>query len=154
MARDGFWALVHATRRQDWDRYESADCEPHEAAITAALGKLPPQEIIAFYRILDELVWREAYSWDLWAASYQLNGGSSDDTFLYFRLWLVGQGRLAFEAAIRDPDSLADLPVIQEGCGSFSGTSCSGCEGERRGGAPPAARLRAGPRPGLPAGCR
>jgi hypothetical protein len=128
MDRDGFWALIHATRRQDWDRYESADCEPHVAAITAALGKLPPQEIIAFYRILDELVWREAYSWELWAASYQLNGGSSDDTFLYFRLWLVGQGRMAFEAATRDPDSLADLPFIQELAVRSPGDLCLDCE--------------------------
>jgi hypothetical protein len=35
----------------------------------------------------------DAYRWDLWGLAYQLNGGCSDDGFVYFRCWLLGQGR-------------------------------------------------------------
>jgi hypothetical protein len=38
-----------------------------------------------------------------------LNGGASDDGFEYFQRWLISKGREVFEAAVADPDSLADL---------------------------------------------
>jgi hypothetical protein len=38
--------------------------------------------------------------------AYQLNGGCSDDCFVYFRCWLLAQGRASWEAALGDPDSL------------------------------------------------
>ena len=51
----------------------------------------------------------DAYTWDLWGAAYLINGGCSDDGFAYFRSWLISRGRAAYEEAVRDPDSLADL---------------------------------------------
>lgn len=53
-----------------------------------------------------------AYRWDLWAAAYIINGGCSDDGFRYFRDWLISEGRSVFEKALKDPDSLADLPHV------------------------------------------
>src|SRR5205807_9971881 len=50
-----------------------------------------------------------ACSWDLWGAAYLINGGCSDDGFDYFRAWLISRGRTVYEAAIKDPDSLAGL---------------------------------------------
>jgi hypothetical protein len=38
-----------------------------------------------------------------------MNGGCSDDGFDYFRGWLISQGRTVFEAALENPDSLADV---------------------------------------------
>lgn len=55
-----------------------------------------------------------AYSWRLWGAAYVINGGCSDDCFDYFRGWLVMQGSAVFKAAIRDPDSLADYPYLEQ----------------------------------------
>jgi hypothetical protein len=52
-----------------------------------------------------------SYRWDLWAAGYLINGGCSDDGFDYFRGWLITQGRQIWEAAIADPDSLADVAL-------------------------------------------
>lgn len=34
----------------------------------------------------------------------------SDDSFIDFRAWLVGQGKAVYMAALKDPDSLADAP--------------------------------------------
>lgn len=55
-----------------------------------------------------------AYDWKLWAAAYVLNGGCSDDAFSDFRASLISRGRVAFESALADPDSLADTEPGQE----------------------------------------
>ena len=51
----------------------------------------------------------EAYRWDLWAAAYLIQGGCSDDGFEYFCDWLISLGKHRFEAALRNPDSLAEV---------------------------------------------
>ena len=38
-----------------------------------------------------------------------MNGGCSDDGFLYFRAWLISEGRAVFEEAQANPDSLARI---------------------------------------------
>jgi len=71
------------------------------------LASLSNDEMIAF--IADYQKYHaEAYRWDLWGAAYLINGGCSDDGFIDFRDWLVARGRAVYEAAILDPDSLAD----------------------------------------------
>ena len=52
---------------------------------------------------------RRANRHDLWRVANLANGGASHDGFYYFRLWLVGMGKQVFEAALADPDSLADV---------------------------------------------
>ena len=36
-----------------------------------------------------------------------MNGGCSDDSFDYFRGWLIAQGKQVYEQALRDPETLA-----------------------------------------------
>ena len=43
------------------------------------------------------------------AASLFIDGGCSDDSFYYFRAWLVYQGKEIYLSALKDPDSLADI---------------------------------------------
>ena len=106
---DGFWAIVEAARAEaDEDWYEVPEI------VTDALSRLPLADIADFAQIQDELEWA-AYREDLWTASWLINAGfSSDDGFLYFRDWMLVQGRAAFEAALADPDSLADVPGVLE----------------------------------------
>ena len=44
--------------------------------------------------------------WRLWAAGYVIACGMSDDSFHYFRSWILGKGRDVFEVAMKDPDEL------------------------------------------------
>jgi len=44
--------------------------------------------------------------WDVWGAGYVIAGGMSDDSFHYFRSWLIGKGRDAVEQALADSDGL------------------------------------------------
>jgi len=77
------------------------------------LNDLSPDEIIEFDNIYRELA-NEAYNWKLWAAAYIVNGGCSDDCFMDFRGWLIGQGEEIYTKALADPDSLAELDNLEE----------------------------------------
>jgi hypothetical protein len=96
-----------------WDIVEAARAngdEPHVIAerVRADLAARPADEIYSYLEQQAALM-QQSYTWDLWGAAYVANGGCSDDGFDYFRGWLIAQGQAAFERALRDPDSLADL---------------------------------------------
>jgi hypothetical protein len=91
----------------------AGDCDQHAARLVAALAELPVAEILAYQHLHDQLM-AESYHSDLWGAAYLLNFGCSDDGFDYFRGWLLAQGRAIWEAALQDPDGLAELPQVRE----------------------------------------
>lgn len=98
-----FWRLIGDSKAQS-----GSECEAQAASLLRLLSRLPGKEIIAFEAVFNTLRQR-AYKWDLWGAAYIINGGASDDSFEYFRWWLIGQGEQTYETALRDPDSLADI---------------------------------------------
>jgi hypothetical protein len=106
MTDDEFWQLIDKTRA-------AGDPELQATALEDALSRLTPKEIVAF----EQIFWRlhaRAYHYALWGAAYVLNGGCSDDSFSYFRNWLIGRGRDVYERALTDPDSLADFVGVSE----------------------------------------
>jgi len=101
-----FWQLTADTRAE-----ADNNTERQSELLEERLRRLPPEQIAEFERIrhgLDE----QAYSWDLWGAAYVIEDGCSDDCFRDFRAYLISLGRGPFEAAMRDPDSIA--PVVQD----------------------------------------
>ncbi|MCR3730063.1 hypothetical protein FHS35_006948 [Streptomyces umbrinus] len=98
-----FWELVDATR-------EAAEGDPEEQAdlLVERLVQLDPEMVLDFARHF-EARYNRAYMWDLWGAAWILLDGASDDAFDFFRCWLIGQGREVYEAAVHDPDKLAEL---------------------------------------------
>ena len=105
MDRSEFWSIIERSSPAS-----TADRDTRLARLEEALARLPVPEVVAFDALFHELRCR-AYTWDLWAAAYLLNGGCSDDGFMDFRSWLVSLGRTRFERALLDADSLADVPV-------------------------------------------
>jgi hypothetical protein len=99
MDENGFWDVVELSRADSQDE--------QEAKLRSILKKLPIGEVLAFDRIFNTMRFK-AYTWDLWAAAYIINGGCSDDGFEYFRCALIAAGREHYEAALRDAESLAD----------------------------------------------
>ena len=71
------------------------------------MKKLSRDQIVAFDNDFHRAS-AAAYRWDLWGAAYVINGGCSDDGFMDFRSWLIAQGRAVYDAAMADPESLAD----------------------------------------------
>ena len=104
---DAFWQLIadsleHAPGRAAREHY-----------LEGRLAALTPDGIVAFQAFLDQACDR-AFTWELVGAATRIFGGwCSDDGFEYFRLWLIGRGRVTFERAITMPDSLATVPAIQ-----------------------------------------
>ena len=97
---DQFWKVIELSRADDQDA--------QLAKLKAELGQLTPAQISQFAATMDYLL-NDSYSWDLWGAAYVTMCGASDDSFEYFRVWMIAQGRDFFEQAQRDPDMLADL---------------------------------------------
>ena len=95
-----FWKLIESAYRDD-------EAE-HFEALKESLAPLTVEELLAFQARFDELI-DAARRIDLWGAAYLINGGCSDDGFHDFRVWLVGRGRHPYEAALKHPDSLADI---------------------------------------------
>jgi hypothetical protein len=102
----GFWQLTSQTRAA-----ADNDTGRQSELMEERLSRLPASQIVDFERNrhrLDE----DAYTWDLWGAAYVIEDGCSDDCFRDFRAYLISLGRGPYEAALRDPDSLAS--VVQD----------------------------------------
>ena len=103
-----FWEIVGMAKEKAGDDWES-----RPDALKNLLLKLPPEEICRFdVDYHKKLI--EAYRWDLWGAAYLINGGCSDDGFDYFRDFLISEGREVYEAALKNPDSLAELGDMED----------------------------------------
>lgn len=104
-AGDPFWSIIERTRGPGG---QDAQAE----RLLRILWEFPPAEVRTFAKEYQENSQR-AYDWDLWAAAYLINGGCSDDCFAYFRDWLIGQGEVTFEGALRNPETL--VAVLERG---------------------------------------
>ena len=105
--KDTFWALIaqakeHPGGPSEWLMERLMDLGPEQAKKF--------DDIACAYTSL-------AYQYGLWtAASVMERGGCTDDGFTDFRGWLIAQGRDVYMAALKDPDSLADVPVYGDCC--------------------------------------
>jgi hypothetical protein len=103
MVESKFWEIIKTSKSNSKGNYEKQQIE-----LNKELSKLTAIEILEFdnqFRTLRG----QAYTWDLWAAAYIMNGGCSDDCFSDFRGWLIGQGKEIFENGMQNPESLVEL---------------------------------------------
>ena len=102
--KDTFWALIQEAKDacgQDndaWAKY-----------MIDRLAGLGPEQSLMFLNYMD--AYKDlSYRYGLWdAAKIFREDGCSDDSFSYFRSWLIVQGKDVYMAALADPDSLADV---------------------------------------------
>lgn len=101
LSESSFWNII------DHSLKNSQNFEEQDDYLYAALEKLSIDELVAFrYYIVKFEV--QAYSSNLWATAYLIKGGCSDDTFEYFRYWLISRGEKVFKQALVNPDTLCD----------------------------------------------
>ena len=108
MDDDRFWAFIGAARDAAGE-----DVEDRVSGLEQVLLNHHPDEVAEFRQKYDEMLVR-SYRRDLWGAACVIGGGCSDDGFRYFRDWLISEGEAVFEAALADPDSLADVAQDDE----------------------------------------
>ncbi|XGV97337.1 MAG: DUF4240 domain-containing protein [Leptolyngbya sp. BL-A-14] len=103
MTEDQFWELIARSREHGSDSADQA------VKLASLLSSLPPREILAFEHLFFAKR-AESYRWDLWGVVTLVQGGfCSDDSFEDFRLWLICQGRQAYENALANPETVLDL---------------------------------------------
>ena len=101
MTTTEFWQIIE----QSGHEAESSDEQAEK--LEDLLSELAPEEIAAFEDLFTKFRYA-AYRWDLWGVAYVLCGGCGDDSFDYFRAWVIGRGQKFYEEAMQDPESIAD----------------------------------------------
>ena len=104
MNKEQFWRIVEDVRSSTDPRDQGAIL----SALQEQLRKLPSAEIMEWQEIFqfyDDAAYRD----ELWAASGAMGAHCTDDGFMDFRSWLISQGRDVYMAALRDPESLAEV---------------------------------------------
>lgn len=125
MNRAEFWNLIDEARAS-----VDGDTDALLEALGGHLDDLAPDALAAFDAHLHDLL-RASYRNSLWGAAYLINGGCSDDGFHYFREWLIGQGRAVFEAALAEPDSLAEIVDPEQDAYELEGLATLALEAHR-----------------------
>lgn len=105
MNHAGFWKTIEEARNK------SASLVELPAQLVEYLSWQEESEIVEFAMCFGECL-HESFDAKLWLAAVVIIGGCGDDKFFDFRCWLIAQGQERFEAAIRNPDSLADIEVF------------------------------------------
>ena len=108
MDEAAFWSLVETTRRAAGN-----DTARQSELLEERLAELPSRSIAEFERIRQRLD-RRAYTWGMWGAAFVIEDGCSDDCFRDFRNYVISLGRAPFNAAMRNPDSLAAVAQDEE----------------------------------------
>lgn len=93
ITEDRFWDIIERSEKGD--------------KLVDILSELTVDEIFG-YRFWWEHFVRISYTEELWAVAYIVMNGCSDDSFDYFRFWLIARGRTVFLDAMKNPDSLCD----------------------------------------------
>ncbi len=104
MNKDIFWKIIEEAKEQC-----VRDMAWMAHWLEGQLRGMQPEQILKFYAIL--CGYQEAANkYGLWTAAELLkDNGCSDERFLYFRNWLIAQGKEVYLAALKDPDSFADV---------------------------------------------
>jgi len=100
-----FWNTIEQARKSAG----SADEMP--PWLIQHLGGLEESSIVGFQAQLREAM-DVSYDARLWLAAVVMMNGCGDDSFDYFRAWLIAQGREVFEVALNDPESLNSIASI------------------------------------------
>lgn len=108
--QDTFWELIAQARKHP---------DAPEEWLTEQLIERGPKQALTF-DITARIYMDFARQYGLWAAASVIaRSGCCGETFYNFRMWLVGQGREVYLAALKNPDSLADAPNYRKCPHSF-----------------------------------
>ncbi|MGI4741908.1 MAG: DUF4240 domain-containing protein [Janthinobacterium lividum] len=103
MDKQEFWRVIDFAHQQ-----AKGDEQLFENLLVKNLGQYSQEEIIEFECLLEQQL-LAADDFKVMAAQKIIEGSVTDDSYLYFRCWLISQGKSVFEEAIHNPDSLASI---------------------------------------------
>ena len=100
-----FWRIIDFSKK-----YAAGNSESQEALLVKIIAQYSPSEIIEFECLLRQRL-EEADDFNVMAAEKIMEGSVTDDSYIYFRCWLIAQGEKVFTEAIRSPDTLAAVAI-------------------------------------------
>lgn len=103
MDEPSFWKMIEATSVRS-----SIDTDQLASILEQQLSKMSRTEVIDFEIILREKIF-EADHFNVMVAQKIIDGYVSDDSYLYFRCWLISLGKEAFYGTIKSTDYLAGI---------------------------------------------
>jgi len=101
MTEEQFWNLIDQAR-------EGSSVSASPLRLHEHLSRLSDDDVLGFGHMFYEKLC-DLNQWRLWAAGYVIAGGMCDDSFHYFRSWILGKGRDVFEVAMKAPDELGQF---------------------------------------------
>jgi hypothetical protein len=102
MSENRFWSLIHQSLKN------SSGQKGQYYALRKQLNALCLEELLGFDFQIDKLE-AESYSSHLWCAANLMMGFCSDDSFDYFRRWLISSGKKIYYSALANPDNPAEF---------------------------------------------
>ena len=102
------WDIIEQVKQHSGGELAAA-CE----SFREELDQLDDAALVRAVTEFDDAM-RRAYDYNLWGAAYLIHGGCGDDAFWDFRAGVIALGKRVFEAALRDPDSLAAVDDVEE----------------------------------------
>lgn len=104
MNKDIFWEMIDTARQQSRGEYNAM-----QQILTERLSRVTPENIIRFEAIKETYI-GIANCKGIYELGCELNNrGLSDDAFMDFRGWLIGQGKNVYMQAMKDPCSVTEL---------------------------------------------
>lgn len=99
-----FWEIIDSSKSR-----ADGNLDAQAEIIKQRLVELSIEDIVQFEVILRQLI-INADDFKIIAGQKIIDGGVTDDSYLYFRCWLIGQGFDVYTNALLNPDTL-DLVV-------------------------------------------
>ena len=109
MNKDQFWQIIDSVNQASVNK----DRESHACIASEILSRYSLEDILDWHLIFGEYS-SAAYRYDLWVASATIGAHYTDDGFIDFRSWLISHGKEIYMNALRDPNSLAAVPLNGE----------------------------------------
>ncbi len=103
MTEQAFWDLIAQAREISEDNTDSQVWEIEELLL-----QKKPEEAVAFVKHLQRLL-ANSFQPNLWEACYLINLDDREDTFEFFRAWLIMLGKETFDLINENPDAIIDF---------------------------------------------
>ena len=108
MDTEEFWKIIERANQT-----AEGDQEDKLYILVSQLEPYAEKDIIEFERILRAKIIECDY-FTIMAILKIVEGYVTDDSYLYFRCWLIGSGKAVYENAIKDPDSVSQVVDFSE----------------------------------------
>lgn len=103
---DLYWQIIDKSLKN------TSNQDDQEQFLIKEIFNLTPTQIIGFRLRTDKLLY-DTYNSEMWCAGYIMNGGCSDDSFEYFRNWVISRGKETYYNAKQNPDNLIS-EIVEE----------------------------------------